>query len=57
MSTIDMRVDYIRPGRGKTFFSTGELLRLGNKVAVVRTVFHNEEDVLIAAATGTYHTG
>ena len=57
MGTIDMRVDYIRPGRGEKFTATGEVLRLGNKVAVSRTVLYNEEDVLIAAATGTYLVG
>ncbi len=57
MGTIDMRVDFIRPGRGDTFFATGEVLRLGNKVAVSRCVLHNEKDVLIAASTGTYLVG
>lgn len=57
MGTIDMRVDYIRPGKGEYFTVTGELLRLGNKVAVVRSVFHNDDDTLIAAGTGTYLVG
>ena len=57
MGTIDMRVDYIRPGRGKIFKATGEVLRLGNKVAVTRSVLHNEDGLLIAAATGTYLVG
>lgn len=57
MGTIDMRIDYIRPGRGDYFRATGEILRLGNKVAVARTVIHNDEDVLIAAGTGTYLVG
>lgn len=57
MGTIDMRVDYIRPGRGEAFKATGEVLRLGNKVAVSRCVLHNEKDILIAASTGTYLVG
>lgn len=57
MGTIDMRIDFIRPGRGNHFRATGEILRLGNKVAVSRTVLHNDEDVLIAAGTGTYLVG
>ncbi len=57
MGTIDMRVDYIRPGRGNSFKATGEVLRLGNKVAVARSVLYNDDDVLIAAATGTYLVG
>ncbi|WP_300675114.1 thioesterase family protein [Desulfoluna sp.] len=57
MGTIDMRVDYIRPGKGDYFTVTGELLRLGNKVAVVRSQFFNEAETLIAAGTGTYLVG
>ena len=57
VGTIDLRVDYIRPGRGRLFKATGEMLRHGNKVAVTRSVLHNEEGVLIAAATGTYLVG
>ena len=57
VGTIDMRVDYIRPGRGNVFKATGEVLRLGNKVAVTRCELHNDDDVLIAAATGTYLVG
>ncbi|WP_157799789.1 thioesterase family protein, partial [Bacillus subtilis] len=34
MGTIDMRVDYLRPGRGERFTATSSLLRAGNKVAV-----------------------
>jgi len=57
MGTIDMRVDFIRPGRGEQFTATGEMLRLGNKVAVVRSLLHNDSEALIAAATGTYMVG
>jgi uncharacterized protein (TIGR00369 family) len=55
--TIDLRVDYLRPGRGKSFYAIAKLLRCGNKVAVVRMELHNEKDVLIALGTGTYMTG
>lgn len=57
MGTIDMRIDYIRPGRGNYFKATGDILRLGNKVAAVRSLLHNDDNVLIAAATGTYMVG
>lgn len=35
--TIDLRIDYLRPGRGKHFVASGTILRHGNKVAVVHT--------------------
>jgi uncharacterized protein (TIGR00369 family) len=54
MGTIDMRIDYIRPGRGSHFLATGNILRLGNKVAVTRTEFINDEGLLIAVGTSTY---
>jgi len=57
LGTIDMRVDYLRPGRGTFFIATGEAMRTGNKVAVVRTKLKNDENTLIAAGTGTYMVG
>jgi len=56
-STIDLRVDYVRPGKGDTFYAIARLLRSGNKVAVVRMELHDEDDVVIALGTGTYMTG
>jgi len=57
LGTIDMRVDYLRPGRGAFFIATGEAMRTGNKVSVVRTKLKNNENTLIAAGTGTYMVG
>jgi len=52
--TIDLRIDYLRPGVGKEFFVTGSILREGKKVLVVRMDFRNEQDVLIATGIGTF---
>jgi uncharacterized protein (TIGR00369 family) len=52
--TVDLRVDYLRPGRGKEFTVTGSVLRDGKKVVVTRMELQNEEGVLIATGTGTY---
>lgn len=57
IGTIDLRVDYIRPGKGEHFTATSSILRLGNKIAVTRMELHNEADVLIAVGTGTYTVG
>jgi uncharacterized protein (TIGR00369 family) len=57
IGTIDMRVDYLRPGQGKYFVASGAVLRKGSKVAVVRTELCNDREVLIAAGTGTYLVG
>src|SRR3990172_4636537 len=52
--TVDLRVDYLRPGRGKYFEATGTILRTGNKIAVTRMELYNDENTLIAVGTGTY---
>jgi uncharacterized protein (TIGR00369 family) len=54
IGTIDMRIDYLRPGLGDYFISTGYVLRTGNKVAVTRMELHNNERQLIAVGTGAY---
>lgn len=57
LGTIDLRVDYLRPGRGQTFIASARIIRAGNKVAVARMELHNEEGVHIAFGTGTYLVG
>lgn len=54
LGTLDMRVDYLKPGRGDWFVASGTILRAGNKVMVTRMELHNHEQALIGAATGTY---
>jgi len=54
LNTIDIRIDYLRPGIGKSFTATGYILRTGNKVAVARMELYNEEQYLIAVGTGSY---
>ena len=57
IGTIDLRVDYVRPGKGEAFYANARILRSGNKVAVVRMELHSDNDTLIALGTGTYMTG
>ena len=57
LGTIDLRVDYLRPGRGQLFTATAVLLRSGNKVAVVRSELHSDDGNLVAVGTGTYLCG
>ena len=54
LGTIDIRIDYLRPGVGKWFVSTGYTLRTGNKVAVTRIELNNDQNDLIAVGTGSY---
>ena len=57
MGTIDLITDYLRPGRGKEFVATAEVIRTGNKVCVCRMELYNEEQLHIASGTGTYLVG
>ena len=52
-----MRVDYLRPGKGKEFIVTGSVLRDGKKVLVIRMEMKNEEQSLIATGIGTFLVG
>jgi uncharacterized protein (TIGR00369 family) len=54
VGTIDMRVDYLRPGKGDEFIATAQVIRKGKKVAVCRMELHNEAGTHIAFGTGTY---
>ncbi len=57
LGTIDLRIDYLRPGRGERFITRASVLRAGNKVAVTRMEMMNDQGVLIAVGTGTYLVG
>jgi len=57
IGTIDLRIDYLRPGKGKYFVATGSIMRAGRRVSVTRMELYNDEKVLIAVGTGTYIVG
>ncbi len=57
IGTIDLRVDYLKPGAGKYFRATGSLLRIGSAVCVTRMELRNDQEQLIAVGTGTYKVG
>lgn len=54
LATIDMRIDYLKAGKGELFTTTATLLRLGKQLCVTRMELHNEKNELIAAGTATY---
>ncbi len=57
LGTVDMRVDYLRPGAGAHFVATARVIRSGNRIAVIHADLHNDSDELIASATCTYIVG
>ena len=54
LATVDMRVDYLAPGRGKYFIARAETLRLGRKGCTMRMTMVNDEDKAIATAIASY---
>ena len=57
VGTIDMRVDYLRPGKGEYFIASARILRKGSRVAVIHTEMHDEAGEMIASGTCTYMVG
>ena len=57
MGTVDLRIDFLRPGLGGSFTATGSILRAGQRIAVARMELHNDSGLLIAIGTGTYSIG
>ena len=57
IGTIDLRVDYLRPGRGNFFIATGRVVRLGNRVAVAHMDLVNDTGELIATGGAAYMVG
>jgi len=55
--TVDLRIDFLRPGLGDSFVATSSILRAGRRIAVARMELHNDSGTLIAAGTGTYSIG
>jgi len=56
-ATINMRVDYLRPGRGESFEGRSRIIRAGSRIVVAKIDLYNEQEVRIATGTGTYMIG
>ena len=54
LGTIDLRVDYLRPGIGESFELRAEVLRLGSRVASTRMEFLGADGTLLSAAAAAY---
>jgi len=56
-STVDLRINYLRPGRKETLIADAEIVRVGNRVAVVSLVAYHpgDKDKPVATGTGVYN--
>ncbi len=55
VATIDMRVDYLRPARGKTLLTTAEVVRGGKRVVAVRSEVHDDTGALVALGSNVFN--
>jgi uncharacterized protein (TIGR00369 family) len=57
ISTVDLRVDYLRPGGKSTLVAEAKIVRAGNRVAVVDVkAFHPETpDEIVATGKAVYN--
>ncbi len=54
LGTVDMRTDYLRPGRGSLFTASAEVVRPGQSVMVTKQELRNQSAELVAIGTATY---
>jgi uncharacterized protein (TIGR00369 family) len=54
LGTIDLRIDYLRPGIGEQFSLNAEVLRLGSRVATTRMEFLGADGKLLSTGAGAY---
>ena len=54
LGTIDLRVDYLRPGVGDHFELRAEVMRLGSRVASTRMEFHAADGTLLSTGSAAY---
>jgi acyl-coenzyme A thioesterase PaaI-like protein len=54
LGTIDLRIDYLRPGIGPWFELTAEVMRLGSRVGSTRMEFRGSDGKLLSTGAGAY---
>jgi uncharacterized protein (TIGR00369 family) len=54
MGTIDLRIDYLRPGIGAHFVATAEVTRLGGRIGATQMRLVNDAGTLIATGAAAY---
>lgn len=54
LGTVDLRIDYLRPGISKQFEMRAEVIRLGSRIANTRMEFFGDDGKLLATGNGVY---
>ncbi len=54
MGTIDLRIDYLRPGLGRHFDAVAEVTRLGGRIGSTQMRLYDDAGTLLATGAGAY---
>ena len=54
MGTIDLRIDYLRQGIGRSFYASAKVVRLGGRIGSVQMSLENDAGELIATGAAAY---
>jgi len=54
VGTIDLRVDFLRQGLGRSFAASARVIRIGGRIASAQMELHNEEGLLLSTGTASY---
>lgn len=54
MATIDLRVDYLRPGLGDWFMATAVVMRLGGRIGTTQMQLTSDQGSVIATGAAAY---
>jgi len=52
--TIDLRIDFLRPGNGSFFVSTARVTRLGGRIGSAQMTLENDSGTLIATGSAAF---
>ncbi|WP_051284087.1 thioesterase family protein [Desulforegula conservatrix] len=54
MATIDMRVDFLRPGKGSFFLAKGKVIRCGARIALIQIDVFADNETHVATGLANY---
>lgn len=55
IATIDMRVDYLQPARGRALLTTSAVVRGGKRIVAVRSEVHDDAGTLLALGNNVFN--
>lgn len=56
-ATVDLRIDYLQPGRGSRFIGKASVVHVGKVLATLEARVYSKEGVFIASGVGKFKIG